>query len=174
MVAEQPFATGQAVQGGPPPGEIWLTSRLFPILGVAVGDMVGIGATDLRVGAALITEPDSSSSAFNVQPRALINQADLAATQAVQPGSRISYRWLLAGDEADILALQERIGDDIVFAWNVGVAHFRQRPRQHTRLLVTAFQRGAVDGEAPDHLVDDYFAVQADFDELPTERNRRL
>lgn len=119
VVAEQPFTAGQAVQGGPPPGEIWLTSRLFPILGVAVGDMVGIGATDLRVGAALITEPDSSSSAFNVQPRALINQADLAATQAVQPGSRISYRWLLAGDEADILALQERIGDDIEphFRW---------------------------------------------------------
>lgn len=119
VAAVEPFTAGTAVVGGPPPGEIWLTSRLFPILGVSVGDMVGIGATDLRVGAALITEPDNSSSAFNVQPRALINMADLAATQAVQPGSRINYRWLLAGDESVILALQEAIGDDIEphFRW---------------------------------------------------------
>lgn len=118
-IAEAPFVVGREVTAGPPPGEIWLTSRLFPLLGVEVGDTIGVGATDLRVGAALIREPDSSTGVFNVQPRALMNLADLPATQAVQPGSRVTYRWLLAGDAAVIAELREEIGGAIEphFQW---------------------------------------------------------
>ncbi|MCH8551517.1 MAG: hypothetical protein LAT62_06250 [Natronospirillum sp.] len=99
QVADAPFGEPESVQSGPPPGEIWLASRLFPLLEVEVGDMVGIGATDLRVSKALISEPDQTASLFNVEPRAMINMADLDATQAIQPGSRVTYRWLLAGPD---------------------------------------------------------------------------
>ncbi|MFY0664768.1 MAG: hypothetical protein JXQ97_09080 [Natronospirillum sp.] len=112
-VSETPFGASTEIAAAPPPGEIWLTSRLFPLLNVAVGDYIGVGATELRVGAALIREPDSSTGVFNVQPRALMNLADLPATQAVQPGSRVTYRWLLAGDATELTELQEDIGDTI-------------------------------------------------------------
>ncbi|TGG92956.1 FtsX-like permease family protein [Natronospirillum operosum] len=97
QVSNLPFGPAVTVSQGPPPGEIWLASRLFPLLEVEVGDMVGIGATDLRVGRVLISEPDQAASLFNVEPRAMINMADLEATGAIQPGSRVTYRWLLAG-----------------------------------------------------------------------------
>lgn len=98
-VSGEPFGTAETIDHGPPPGEIWLASRLFPLLDLNIGDEVGIGATDLTVTRVLLSEPDQSSSGFNVEPRALMNLADLEATRAVQPGSRVTYRWLLAGPE---------------------------------------------------------------------------
>lgn len=98
-VARQPFGASERVSHGPPPGEIWMASRLFALLDVEIGDIVGIGATDLTVTRVLLREPDQTTGGFNVEPRALINLDDLEATRAVQPGSRVTYRWLLAGPE---------------------------------------------------------------------------
>lgn len=98
QLADQPFGIGRASSQGPAPGEAWLTSRLFPALGIEVGDTIGLGNADLTVTAALISEPDSAGSFFGVGPRVLINAADIDATGAVQLGSRVRYRLLLGGD----------------------------------------------------------------------------
>ena len=98
QLADQPFGAGRASSEGPAPGEAWLTSRLFPALGIEVGDTIGLGNADLTVTAALISEPDSAGSFFGVGPRVLINAADIDATGAVQLGSRVRYRLLLGGD----------------------------------------------------------------------------
>ncbi len=112
QVASAPFTEGEAVPSGPAAGEIWLASRLFPILDVAIGDRIGIGQTELVVTRALIAEPDQTTSLFNVEPRALMHMDDLAATGAVQVGSRVTYRWLLAGSEDQLQALRNRIGTE--------------------------------------------------------------
>lgn len=97
-IAREPFGRERAVTSGPPPGEAWLTSRLFPALNISIGDTLGIGEADFTVTAALISEPDNAGSMFGVGPRVLINIEDVEKTGAVQQGSRVRYRLLLSGD----------------------------------------------------------------------------
>ncbi len=50
------------------------------------------------VDATIAQESDNALDFMNVAPRALINQRDLAATELLGVGSRVSYRLLLAGE----------------------------------------------------------------------------
>ncbi len=112
-VAEEPFGYGRMVTEGPGPGEAWLTSRLFPLLGVEIGDTIGVGDADLTVTAALITEPDNAASFFGVGPRVMINAEDVEQTGAVQVGSRVRYRLLLSGDvEAFKAQVEDLLGSE--------------------------------------------------------------
>ncbi|MCG5388841.1 FtsX-like permease family protein, partial [Providencia rettgeri] len=56
----------------------------------------------------LVQEPDSGFNPFQIAPRILINLADVEATGAVQPGSRLTYRYMFAGNEALIDEYQQR------------------------------------------------------------------
>jgi putative ABC transport system permease protein len=102
LVSEQPFAASYPAAAGVQPGTVWLDSRLFPLLGVAPGDTVTIGEKDFEVVAALRSEPDSASSFSAYGPRVLMHYDDIPATGVVQPGSRVQYRLLLAGDIAEL------------------------------------------------------------------------
>jgi len=93
-----PYAPVQAATAGPGRGEVWLDPRLFELLGVAVGGRVQIGTAQFEVGAAIRSEPDQGSSLVGVAPRVLMHYADVADTHVVQPGSRVTYHLLLAGD----------------------------------------------------------------------------
>lgn len=120
VLADEPFGIGEPITEGPAPGEAWLTSRLFPALGIEVGDTIGLGNTELTVTAALISEPDSAGSFFGVGPRVLINAADIDATGAVQLGSRVRYRLLLGGDVAGFRdQFEQNFGDatDYQYRW---------------------------------------------------------
>jgi energy-coupling factor transporter ATP-binding protein EcfA2 len=66
IVADQPFAEGYPTTGVPDPGEIWLDSRLFPALGVSLGDQVEVGMAELRIGGVLVAEPDRGGSMFDL------------------------------------------------------------------------------------------------------------
>jgi putative ABC transport system permease protein len=96
-ISDTPFVGGEEVRSGPPPGEVWLASRLFGVLDVEIGDRITLGEADFTITAALIKEPDSTQSFFGVGPRVMMNWSDVEQTGAVQTGSRIRYRWLLAG-----------------------------------------------------------------------------
>ena len=89
--------------GVPPSGTIWLDERLLAALTVQVGDRVQLGALSLKVAAVLTQEPDRGLNFLGVAPRLMMNLDDLAATGLIQPGSRVTYRLLLAG-EASALA----------------------------------------------------------------------
>jgi putative ABC transport system permease protein len=95
----QPFGEMERVSHGPKPGEVWMDSRLFPLLDVDIGEWVTIGETEFMVSAAVRSEPDQSSSFFGFGPRVLMHYDDIPATGVVQPGSRVEYRLLLAGAE---------------------------------------------------------------------------
>ncbi len=60
-----------------------------------IGEMVKIGQAELRIAGILRKEPDRAAGAFSLGPRALISQDALRATRLVQPGSRITNRYLL-------------------------------------------------------------------------------
>lgn len=80
-------------------GEVYFEARLFDLLQLAVGDDVELGMSRLKVGGVIANEPDAPLSVFGGAPRVLMHLDDVAATEIVQPGSRIAYRYLFAGSE---------------------------------------------------------------------------
>lgn len=79
------------------PGTVLVAPRLLSLLGVKVGDMLDVGDTSLRIVGEVIQEPDSGFNPFQTSPRILINLADVGKTGAIQPGSRLTYRYMFAG-----------------------------------------------------------------------------
>jgi putative ABC transport system permease protein len=108
IISDEAFKLGENVTHGPKPGEVWLESRLLPSLDVKPGEVLDIGVTSLNVTKALIKEPDRGGGGFNnVGPRVMMHMDDVAATEVVQPGSRITYRYLFRGSEADLAEFSE-------------------------------------------------------------------
>ncbi|MCB1687787.1 MAG: FtsX-like permease family protein [Halioglobus sp.] len=95
--SREPFGAVLSAEEGPGRGEVWLDSRLFALLDVAVGDEVTIGEANFVVAAAARTEPDQGSSFYGYGPRVVMHYGDIPATGVVQPGSRVEYRQLYAG-----------------------------------------------------------------------------
>ncbi|MFL6604512.1 MAG: ABC transporter permease [Steroidobacteraceae bacterium] len=102
LIADEAFAVGRQARAIPPRGEIWPDSKLLTAIDVHVGSQVSIGAASFRVGHVLISRPDQSGTFAELAPTLLMNDADLAATQLIQPGSRVSYRALFAGERTHI------------------------------------------------------------------------
>ncbi len=104
QVADRAFVPGEPVAGGPPPGEVWVESRILPALDVDVGDSVYVGEAELTVGRVIVQEPDRQQGGMldNAGPRLMFHLADLPATNVIQVGSRVSWRYLFAGEAAEL------------------------------------------------------------------------
>ena len=109
LSGNEPFGQAEEATLGPRPHEIWLESRLFPSLDVDIDDEVEIGSAVLTVSKVLVRLPDSFGVYGSAAPRVLINVADLDRTGVIQPGSRVNFRWLFAGDLKVIKEIQEDI-----------------------------------------------------------------
>ena len=96
-------------QAIPARGAVWVDERLLRRLEMEVGDEAVIGAQRFRVAARVVKDIDQSIGFASFAPRVLMNDADLAATGLVQEGSRISYRLMMAGAEAEVKALKPRL-----------------------------------------------------------------
>ncbi|HEY7773029.1 MAG TPA: FtsX-like permease family protein [Marinagarivorans sp.] len=113
LTALKPFGVGQASELGPKPGEVWLTSRLFGALAVAVGDTLSIGDAEFVVARALIQEPDSPQSVLGFAPRALMNRQDVERTGAIALGSRVNYSLTLAGEAGALERVRQAIEPEL-------------------------------------------------------------
>ena len=113
-IADEPFATDRPTESLPQRGEVWLDSRLFPSLGVALGDFVQVGYEKLKISRVLTSEPDRGGSFFDLGPRVLMRMADVPATRVIQPGSRIGYRLLLAGDDSALSDYREQFREQFL------------------------------------------------------------
>jgi putative ABC transport system permease protein len=100
--AAEPYAPEEA-GSGPRPGEVWAEARLMVALNLKIGDELEIGAKTLRLSRVLTYDPDTAGDFYSLTPRVLMHLDDLAATEVVQPGSRVRFRELWRGD-ADTLA----------------------------------------------------------------------
>lgn len=99
-------------QGGreaqrPAPGTVWVDAAVLDALGTRVGDELALGEARLRVAGVIQTEPDRGAGFVNFAPRVLMHARDLAATELVQPASRIGYRMAVAGSLAQAPALAQ-------------------------------------------------------------------
>lgn len=81
----------------PEPGEVLVASRLLALLNLKIGDDLDVGDTTLKVAGVVVQEPDNGFNPFQTAPRILINLSDVEKTGAIQPGSRLSYRYMFAG-----------------------------------------------------------------------------
>ncbi|MBX9960203.1 MAG: FtsX-like permease family protein [Burkholderiaceae bacterium] len=88
----------------PAPGEVWADPALLDALALQVGDTLLLGEASFRITRLIGIEPDRGAGFINFAPRALIHQADLAATQLVQPASRLTYRYAVAGEDKAVNA----------------------------------------------------------------------
>ncbi len=102
LVAAVPFGPGTPAAGIPAPGEVWPDSRFLAAVGAHLGSQLSIGAATLRVSRVLISKPDQGSTFAELAPSALMNATDLPATHLIQPGSRVSYAGLFAGERAKV------------------------------------------------------------------------
>ncbi|RKF19725.1 FtsX-like permease family protein [Alginatibacterium sediminis] len=88
-------------------GEAWLAERLFYQMDLNVGDPIYIGDLQLKIAGRITQEPDAPFSVFMAAPRVIINIDDVEATGVVQPGSRLSYRYMFSGQPAALDGLGE-------------------------------------------------------------------
>ncbi|WP_086205949.1 ABC transporter permease [Acinetobacter sp. ANC 4648] len=83
-------------------GEVWLSQRAMDLLKAKIGDNIQIADGHFKVTAKI--EHDSNQelgfSAFS--PTVIIALQDVEKTNAIQAGSRIEYRLLMAGDAKNI------------------------------------------------------------------------
>ncbi|MEZ8445663.1 ABC transporter permease [Vibrio splendidus] len=91
------------------PGELWLDERIFAQLEVEIGDNVTIGDADLTITGRITQEPGLSFNPFQQMPAVLIHTSDIDATGAIQPGSRVSFRLFLNGDDTKLQAAQDSV-----------------------------------------------------------------
>jgi putative ABC transport system permease protein len=101
-LSDQPFGTPELVTGIPGRGEVWPESRLAAAIGANVGTRLQIGSGSFVVSRILISRPDQRATFLELAPSLLMNEADLEATQLIQPGSRLRRAQMFAGERAQI------------------------------------------------------------------------
>jgi len=104
----------RVAQGIPAPGTVWIDEKVMAGLDVKLGDKLEIGMIELTVTELVASEPDHSVGFINMNPRLLINEQDLAASELIQPGSRVSYQLLVAGEIADVAAYRSWLETQLV------------------------------------------------------------
>ncbi len=82
----------------PAPGTALAAPRLMALLNLKVGDRLDVGDASLRIAGEVIQEPDGGFNPFQMAPRLLINLDDAQKTGAIQPGSRLTWRYKFAGE----------------------------------------------------------------------------
>lgn len=106
--AAEPYAP-EKVGSGPRPGEVWAEARLMVALNLKIGDELEIGAKTLRLSRVLTYDPDTAGDFYSLTPRVLMHLDDLAATEVVQPGSRVRFRELWRGDANALAAYRQAV-----------------------------------------------------------------
>ncbi|WP_353143309.1 ABC transporter permease [Acinetobacter pragensis] len=81
-------------------GEVWLSQRAMDLLKVKIGDPLQIADGDFKVTAKIEHDSNQELGFSGFSPTVIIARQDVVKTHAVQAGSRIEYRLLMAGDAA--------------------------------------------------------------------------
>ena len=100
-IADSRAGAGYPASGIPAPGTAWADPQLVSKLDIDVGDTVSVGEIELEITQILVFEPDRGGSFVSLTPRLLMNQADLADSQLIQPGSRVRYITLFADGDLE-------------------------------------------------------------------------
>jgi putative ABC transport system permease protein len=137
VVLDPPVPLEEALAGDETrPGAV-MDRVLVDRLGLAVGDSFVMGTQTFRLGAVLVTEPDSATGGFGLGPRTMVLTESLANSGLIGPGSlfETEYRLTLPpGSDLDLLKAEaEAAYRDTGLRWSdsrratPGVARFVDR-----------------------------------------------
>tara|TARA_R110000744_G_scaffold5528_5_gene19660 strand:+ start:820 stop:3405 length:2586 start_codon:yes stop_codon:yes gene_type:complete len=90
--------TESMVVNAPKEGSVWVEPSVLSRLDVNIGDIIEIGMAPLTIAGIVTDIPDRSYRAFIAGPTVILNIADMPKTELIQPGSRITYKYLFAGE----------------------------------------------------------------------------
>ena len=111
-VTNTPEGAGQPTRDIPESGTAWVDASLLDTLGLKLGQSVLMGDSRFKVTQFIVQEPDRGAGFMSFSPRVMINQADVAATGLIQPASRTSYRFAVAGEDAQAVKSYVRWATD--------------------------------------------------------------
>jgi putative ABC transport system permease protein len=112
-IADQAFGVSRPADGVPTRGKLWAEPRVLSMLGLKTGDTVQVGDSQLRVAAALAYLPDGGFGFSALEPKIVVDQADVAASGLVTPNSRVEYKLLVAGAPDVVSTLEARWRDKL-------------------------------------------------------------
>ena len=104
-------APDQPAEGVPPQGTVWVDGSLAATLRLRDDGRLKLGDATFAISNLISIEPDRGSGFLGFAPRVMLNIADLPATQLIQPGSRVTYRLLVAGDRNAVRAYSAWVGE---------------------------------------------------------------
>ena len=87
------------VPNGPDRGEVWVEARLLNLLDISLGDDLEVGYSTLKITRLIVNEPDRGTGFAGAGARVMMSLEDLPDTQLVRPGSRLTYKYLLKGND---------------------------------------------------------------------------
>ena len=108
-IADTPLSEKRIVFGHPKQGKIWVEPRILSILSSQKGQQLELGYVNLEIDGAIMLQPGQGSTLFNIAPTAIIGLQDLDATEIIQPGSRVSYRYFFIGAKDHIAEFDQWI-----------------------------------------------------------------
>ncbi len=98
LLVRTALTSDYANANAPKLGTVWVGQSLLNKLAVTIGDSIELGVAKFVIDGVIHQEPDASFSVFTQGPRVILNIADVAKTEVVQPGSRLTYKYLFAGE----------------------------------------------------------------------------
>ncbi|MEZ0152286.1 MAG: ABC transporter permease [Candidatus Reddybacter sp.] len=98
QLAKNRFADEHAQEHGPAPGRVWVADQVIDRLNINVGTTLTVGNKALEISAIIRQLPDQNAGFYSMNPRIVINSADLEATGVMGPGTRIRQQSVVAGD----------------------------------------------------------------------------
>lgn len=97
------------IEHAPESGTVWVEPSVLSRLNIDIGEQLEIGVATFVIKGIITDIPDRSYRAFIAGPTIILNIVDLEKTQLVQPGSRLTYKYLFAGEADSIKSFEEWI-----------------------------------------------------------------
>lgn len=88
-------------------GDVWLSQRAMDLLKVKIGDALNIADGRFKVTAKIDHDSNQELGFSGFSPTVIISKQDVAKTNAIQTGSRIEYRLLMAGSAKNIQQFEQ-------------------------------------------------------------------
>ncbi|MDR5737982.1 FtsX-like permease family protein [Caballeronia sp. LZ016] len=101
-IAPAPDTPDAPAQGIPAPGTVWVDPALLDALKTRAGGTVKVGTRTFTVAAVITRELDRGFSFINFSPRLMMRADEIAGTGLLGYGSRVTYRLLVAGPDAQV------------------------------------------------------------------------
>ncbi|NQZ21988.1 MAG: FtsX-like permease family protein [Colwellia sp.] len=83
-------------------GTAWVEESVLARLDVKIGGTVEVGVLPLTIAGVITEIPDRSYRMFVAGPAIFLNIEDIADTDLIQPGSRVYYQYLFAGEQDNV------------------------------------------------------------------------